>query len=176
MTAHALRGDREKCLESGMDDYLAKPLRPQDLDAALRRWAPRTTNGRAGETRAAEPAIDQLGPTPDPLDPAELDRLRTELAASGALDQVVELFGTHTPEILTDLRSAIEAADPQAVRESAHKLKGSAATVGAMHLSELCHELQSQAENGSLGGAAELVDQIDAAFQEVHAALLAEVS
>jgi PAS domain S-box-containing protein len=176
MTAHAMRGDREKCLASGMDDYLAKPLRPEELDAALLRWAPRTTNGRNGDTRAAEPALDQLDPPPTPLDPAEFGRLRTELAASGTLEQVVELFGSHTPRILTDMRSAIDAADPQVVRESAHKLKGSSATVAALTLSELCHDLQLQAEGDSLTDAAGLVDQIEVAFQDAHAALLAEVN
>jgi PAS domain S-box-containing protein len=175
MTAHALRGDREKCLASGMDDYLAKPIRPEELDAALRRWAPRIASGRAIETPAAEPAIDQPRPTPDALDSAAHGQLRAELAASGALAQVVDLFGTHTPEILTDLRNAIGAGDSQAVRESAHKLKGSSATVGAMPLSKLCFDLQKQAESGSLVGAAELVDQIEAAFQDAHAALLAEL-
>jgi HPt (histidine-containing phosphotransfer) domain-containing protein len=112
----------------------------------------------------------------DPLDSATFDRLCIDLAASGTLEEVVELFGTHTPEILTALRTGIDAADPQAVRASAHKLKGSAATLGATHLAERCHVLQSQAEGGSLGGATELVDQIEAALQEVNAALLAEVS
>ncbi|MEA2495109.1 MAG: hypothetical protein QOJ29_3020, partial [Thermoleophilaceae bacterium] len=175
MTAHALRGDREKCLASGMDDYLAKPLRPEELDAALLRWAPRTTGGRSGQARAAEPAIDRLDSTPDPLDATVFDRLRGELAASGALHQVVDLFGALTPGILTDLRSAIDAADPQVVREGAHKLKGSSATVGALTLSGLCNDLQLDAERNSLTDATELVDQIEASFQEAHAALLAEV-
>jgi CheY-like chemotaxis protein len=175
MTAHALRGDREKCLASGMDDYLAKPLRPEELDAALLRWAPRTTGGRNGQARAAEPAIDRLDSTPDPLDATVVDRLRSELAASGALQQVVDLFGSLTPGILTDLRSAIDAANPQVVREGAHKLKGSSATVGALTLSGLCNDLQLDAERSSLTDAAELVDQIEASFQEAHAALLAEV-
>jgi HPt (histidine-containing phosphotransfer) domain-containing protein len=71
---------------------------------------------------------------------------------------------------------AIEAGDVPAVSEIAHKLKGGCLTLAATHMAELCKALETLAGDGSLKGAAILVDQIESAFDEAHAALLAEVS
>jgi CheY-like chemotaxis protein/HPt (histidine-containing phosphotransfer) domain-containing protein len=178
MTGNALRGDREKCLASGMDDYLPKPLNPGNLDRALRRWAPRTANGLDVEKPAAGSQATPAD-TPaaaGPLDPAGLERLRSELGPTGTLAKLVELFGTQTPELLAGLRGAIDAGDAQSVRDSAHKLKGGCVSLAATHMAALCLELETRANRRSLDGAAAQVDGIEAAFTDAHAALLAEVS
>jgi two-component system, sensor histidine kinase and response regulator len=171
MTAHALRGDREKCLASGMDDYLAKPIVPEELDRVLRRWAPRTITGSGGGAPAVEVAPDGAPAIEGPLDWAAVERLRSELGSTAALRRPVELFGTHTPELLADLRRAIEAGDAGVVRRKAHKLKGGCMALAATHMAQLCRELETGAGDGSLQGATALVDQIEGAFEEAHAAL-----
>jgi two-component system sensor histidine kinase/response regulator len=175
MTANALRGDREKCLASGMDDYLAKPLKPTDLDRALRRWAPRMPNGSNGDAPVADVRLDDAPATEGPLDPAGLDRLRSEFGPTGILKRLVELFGTQTLELLAVMRGAIDAGDAQSVRDSAHKLKGGCASLAATRMAELCSELENRANGGSLEGATELLGKIDAAFIDAHAALRAEI-
>ena len=140
MTAHALGGDREKCLASGMDDYLAKPLEPKELDRVLRRWAPRIMEGSDGESRKVSATVDT--PTDEgPLDLAGIERLGAELGSIAALRRPVELFATQTPELLTDMRQAIEAGDAEIVRSDAHKLKGGCMMLAATHMAELCREL-----------------------------------
>ncbi|HLM84563.1 MAG TPA: response regulator [Solirubrobacteraceae bacterium] len=176
MTAHALGGDREKCLASGMDDYLAKPLKPEELDRVLRRWAPRTTKGSDGGAPVVDVLQDDMPAGEGPLDRAGIERLCSELGSTEALRLPVELFATQTPELLADMRRAIEAADAETARSYAHKLKGGCMMLAAIHMAELCSELEFRLGADSLEGAAALVDQIEAAFGEAHAALLAEVS
>ena len=175
MTAHALGGDREKCLASGMDDYLAKPLKPEDLDRVLRRWAPRTTTESDG-TAPVVGAMHDGAPASDvPLDPAGIERLRSQLGSAEALRLPVELFAAQTPDLLADMRRAIEAGDAEAVRGDAHKLKGGCMTLAATHMAALCRELELRLDTDSLDGATELVDQIEHAFERAHAALLVAV-
>jgi len=176
MTAHALGGDREKCLASGMDDYLAKPLKPEELDRVLRRWAPRTTEGSDEGAPIGDVMQDDAPASDCPLDPAGIERLGAELGSIEALKLPIELFATQTPELLTDMRRAIEAGDAETVRGDAHKLKGGCMTLAATHMAELCRDLEHRLGADSLDGATALVDQIEGAFEEAHAALLAEVS
>ena len=154
MTAHALRGDREKCLACGMDDYLPKPLNPDHLDQALYRWAPKTTG---------------------PLDPAALDRLLVECGSAGTLPRLVDVFATRTPELLAGLRSAIDAGDAQSVRDGAHKLKGGCMSLAATRMGALCECLEARSESGSLAGVPDLVDELETAFEDAHAALRARL-
>jgi signal transduction histidine kinase/HPt (histidine-containing phosphotransfer) domain-containing protein len=156
MTAHALQGDREKCLLSGMDDYLSKPLNPDDLDRILSRWAPRT-------------------PTEEPGGSA-MDELRADLGGAEALGRVVDVFGRQTPGLLAAMRAAIAAPDAGALTHHAHKLKGGSLTLGATHMAGLCDKLELCVAGGSVDGAAELVDGLDRAFQARHAELRAAVA
>jgi len=174
MTANALRGDRELCLASGMDDYLTKPIRPEELDRVLRRWAPRTADGPESPVRTEEPTGAQI-PADGPLDRAAIARLRSDLGSTATLRQIVELFAARTPELLAQMRRGLEEGQPALVAEIAHKLKGSSATLAASQMVELCNTLQTMAATGSLAGTAAPLDDLDAAFGRTCAALLDEV-
>jgi two-component system sensor histidine kinase/response regulator len=170
MTAYAMRGDQDKCLDCGMDDYLAKPLRPSELDRILRRWAPRTTS----DPDAGRSAVD-ASEGRNPLDPAGVERLRAEFDGTDVLAELVGLFGTQIPVLVENLRSAVQAGDAESVSAHAHKLKGSAVTLAAVQIAELCDELESRASRQLLEGAELLVEQIHSSFQRAHTSLLAEV-
>ena len=135
MTAHAMKGDRERCLEAGMDDYLAKPLRPEALDEVLERWLGLAPAGEAGGAPAEE-AVDAL------VDEARMRTFREDYA--DIVDQLVDLFLTSTPPLLDELRAAADAGDREEVRRAAHKLKGSCQNIGATFMATLCRSIETE--------------------------------
>jgi two-component system sensor histidine kinase/response regulator len=168
LTANALREEREKCLAAGMDDFLTKPLRREELAAALGRWLP-SRLGASTASREPEEAIDL----------AILDSLR-ELEGPESpdlLERIVGLFLTDTLARLTELRAAATAADMARLAECAHALKGSAANVGAVCIARLSSELEKlgRADGGELYDSAfSIVAQLEAEFTRVRAILVSE--
>jgi len=173
MTAHSMPGDRERCLAAGMDDYLAKPLDSGAFDAALARWG--LTQEPVGAAAHAYPAPVRSNEEKAAVDTEALLRLRSELGGSDVLPQLIDIFTSHTPGRLDDLRAAVESEDTIETRKVAHALKGSAQTLAAEKMTALLRDLELQAANGSLQGAPELVELIDMAFAEAGAALQAEL-
>jgi two-component system sensor histidine kinase/response regulator len=145
LTAHALEGDREKCLAAGMDDYIAKPLRLQTVEALIQRLPALRAAGPS--PRSATPAAIS-DPIFDPAPLGEIDDPETEAAlAMMFLDQATERI----PALL----EAIETPDHERLHSLAHGLKGSAATVGAHRMSQLARTLCEIAEAARAATAAD---------------------
>jgi CheY-like chemotaxis protein/HPt (histidine-containing phosphotransfer) domain-containing protein len=147
VTANALQGERELCIQAGMDDYIAKPIRLEELSAAL-----------AGVERRADDAH------PDPAVDAEVIRKLASSLGERGRASVGALIGTflgHVPDQMRTLSSASQGNGFDDVRREAHALKSNASTFGADRLADLCRELESAAKAGSLDGQGELVERIE---------------
>ncbi|HEY5427785.1 MAG TPA: PAS domain S-box protein [Solirubrobacteraceae bacterium] len=141
LTAHALEGDREKCLAAGMDHYLTKPLRLKTLEALI---------GQVPALgREERPAVHEVDGLFDPSPLGEIGDPQTEAA-------LAVMFLDQATERLPALMGAIESADAERLHALAHGLKGSAATVGAIRISELSRVLCDLAADGVTPAAAEI--------------------
>src|SRR5919107_424736 len=175
MTADAMQGDRERALTSGMDDYLAKPVKHEELDAVLERWIPQPeqdplehrSDGDAGANEDA-PALDlsvlesRRGPQRDG-EPANLAR-------------IVGLFIDDVPLRLEELRQAVESGGAQNVEETAHMLKGGSGYMGAVQMAKICPRIQDLGASGELSHVSELLDELEAEFKRIRPALEAAVT
>ncbi|HEX2309383.1 MAG TPA: response regulator, partial [Vicinamibacterales bacterium] len=153
MTAHAMTGDRERCLAAGMDAYVSKPLRAQQLLATIDEVC-----------KAASPGRDSEAPTADPEpDAAAVDRAAL-LASFGddptLLREVIEVFLADTPKQMAALDSAVARRDAPAIAAAAHALKGSCGLFSTAGAYESAQRLEKLAREGVL-------DEIDAARDEL---------
>jgi HPt (histidine-containing phosphotransfer) domain-containing protein len=164
LTAGAMRGDPEKCLDAGMDAYLSKPIMAADLAAMVERWT---------ELRArSQPA--RLGVlSSSVLDTSSIAGLR-ELG-SDEFRKLVHLFLSDGAVRVAALHSAGTSGDGSAVAKLAHSLKGSAATFGARVLVQRCDHLQVVASSGDLAESAKLIDSVDGGFVVASEALREEL-
>ncbi len=173
MTANAMQGDRELCLAAGMDDYMSKPIRVEELVTALERSAAREPDRiRAGGLvgSAAQTRADAQRPSTEVLDQTTFERLRATMGAD-FLGELLSTFADDTQELVGTMRRALGEKDVDSFRRAAHSLKSNAASFGAMTLSTLAKDLEALAKSGSLDGAAPRVERLADECEQVARAL-----
>ncbi len=165
MTAHAMQGDRERCLTAGMDGYLTKPVRPGPLRQALLRWGGGSTHAECAPEAASN--RQTAGPGFDP------EVLVDSCGDNPAL--IREILGmalTGISERLERIQAAIAAGDGRKVAWEAHTLKGVFLTVGAEALADACQTLMGHGKRDELGIAESsfrlMNDRWDHLRREVH--------
>jgi protein-histidine pros-kinase len=158
-----MKGDRERCLEAGMDDYVAKPVQPDELFTAVEAVA----TGTGDADRAARPVM--AAPAA-----ASIDELRGRFAGDEALlREIVELFLAATPALLDGLRGSIERGDAAAVARDAHALRGSVSHFGAAAAVDAANELEAMARSEDLTRAPGALRALEAALADLEPVLAA---
>jgi HPt (histidine-containing phosphotransfer) domain-containing protein len=125
---------------------------------------------------SAPAATAAIAAVPNPLDPAPLQALRALQQPGGPdiVGNVLRTYLAHTPQLLAAMQQAVSSADALALRQAAHSLKSSSANVGAQALAALCKELEAMGRANTLGRAASVLADVEAAYATVHSALTAE--
>jgi signal transduction histidine kinase/HPt (histidine-containing phosphotransfer) domain-containing protein len=169
MTASAMLGDRERCLAAGMDDYLAKPVRPEAVQNALERWGPVALRkgSRSGSTRlnvseTARPQSSTVSSSPSVEVPVDIERL-TEMAGAdpAGVRDLVDLYLTQTEGQLDALRTAVREGKAGDVERIAHKAAGASATCGITALVPSLRELETLGRGGNIQGASALMNRLE---------------
>jgi CheY-like chemotaxis protein/HPt (histidine-containing phosphotransfer) domain-containing protein len=219
VTAHAITGDRERCITAGMDDYLSKPFVQDQLQAVLLRWMPPRPGESAlnGAHQTVKPAVNEssvpvaahthhtngsavprsshetlssvsshpsngngaaayLGaPT---IDTRAWDSIRS-LQRPGQPDmlcKVIDKYLSSSRQLIETMRTAVSQRDAGVLHRTAHSLKSSSATLGALRLAALCKEVEAMGRTNALDGVASLWENIEAEYALVQEALTAELN
>ncbi len=170
LTAHAMKGDRERCLEAGMDAYVSKPVRARTLYKVIDEVL-----SRAGlapvEPATAEPHVPDV-PTPDPEGRVDWGMAIEFVQGDAELLRVlVEAFLEESPAQLQQIRAAIAGGDGPGLRRAAHTLKGSLLYWGAQPVFDCCFALETSAKEQGVVGAEPHLAALEAGIAEVSRAL-----
>lgn len=195
MTASVMKGDREKCLEAGMDDFISKPVQLEDLQLAIIRSnnilrARSTELGGLAQTSAppdkselfaheplAEPELAE-DTSQEPLDRVVISNLRElqQECQEDILSELIDMFLQESPQRIAELQQAIDKSDMKTLKQLSHKFKGTCGVLGARGMMNICAEMDQKARNNILDGQTELLAKLAAEFQRTQNALEQERS
>jgi len=164
MTAHAIKGDRERCLEAGMNDYVSKPVQPRQLIEAIERQI-------SGSAQAAEPAAALKTAS---LQKEVFDRslLIGRLGGDEELcNELISGFMDDIPVQLEQLKQALNNSNAMLVERQAHKIKGASANVAAQAMSDVASEIEIAGKDRELDKALALVEKLEQEFERLRSAL-----
>ncbi len=164
LTAHAMKGDREKCLEAGMNDYLSKPFSRRQLQTVLGRWLPLGEPDRpeGGESTLSHGALDNIR------------SLQTE-DEPDILDNIVQDYFHTSRQYMQALEDAVHRGDRVCVYQKAHAMKSSSVTLGAVKLGELCSQLEAVGRGDAEGDIADLFSRVKEEYEKFKEALKKEI-
>ncbi len=174
MTANALRGDRDRALAAGMDDYIAKPINQRELAALIGEWSVKIRgNGNGSHIGARAGADEPEAVSNEIVDGKRLAELR-ELARDEEphwLSELVHMYVADAENRITSMREAAAAGQAAEVGRLAHALKGSSRNLGVLNVVPACQALQLAGEAGDQSCIAAQLQELQSAFAQARAEL-----
>jgi len=160
LTANAMNGDRQRCLDSGMDDYVSKPIDAKTLLTTVLKLCAQAQSVNAGKTMSTEGTID-------------LEGLKERCGGSKDLVQkIAQKFAETGPNMVAQVKDAVASRDADAVYRAAHQLKGASATMGAVKLANIAADIEMLGREGNMLAAADRVPALEAEFDKAVPMLL----
>ncbi|MCP5104338.1 MAG: response regulator [bacterium] len=160
LTAHAMKGDKEKCEAAGMDDYISKPVSPQKVADMIEKWLEKTTTPEPGTGK--ETVIRDMA---DELEIFDRESLMERLMGDESLiKRVIDTFIKDIGGLLGQLKEALDRGDAEDIRMKAHSIKGAAANVCASDFRDIAYKLEEAGEAGDMDEAAALLLQLAEQF------------
>ena len=181
MTAHAMQGDRDRCIEAGMNDYITKPVSPQALAEVLDKWLPKENDDRrrAGMLNKEELATDDSHSSLITYHSSLIfDRagLMARLMDDEYLARmVIEGFQEDIPKQIAALKGYLESGDAAGAERQAHTIKGASANVGGKRLMEVVFEMEKAAKSGDLNAVARHMAELESQFNLLNQAMTKEL-
>jgi len=172
MTARAMKGDREACLAAGMDDYVSKPIKAEELFAVIEKFA----NGLQ-DKKKEKPSLSSRGNEPPAKDVFDMPKaLEVVNGDTELFKEIATLFLENLPDNIAQIRGAIAKSDADALDRAAHSLKGSVGNFGAKRAFEAAYRLEFMGKEGRLAGAEGALSELEQALKDLEIALKGALS